>query len=279
MTRWLAIIHSVLAATVFGLTPEAGAFGFSAAQNQPARPVESAAVFPVSQPANSAPVSSVFTSQEPSENQGFLGPRYLDTDSGRFWSMDLFAGVKKKPLSLHKYLYAHSSPVNGVDPSGFNTIGEMSMAQRIQGIIQSGVQRNFRLIVKNGTCELVEMGLEQGVEFAIAEAGLYLFEHGAAGGSLDDALGKAGKPYAGQTTGPIAERIKEHGKRVRRMLATFKVEGPMLDEAEQWLIDTVKEAQGQRATDALGSSNPGNQLANRRNQVKELIGKALPMCK
>jgi len=41
----------------------------------------------------------------------------------------------------------------------------------------------------------------------------------------------------------------------------------------------VKKAKDQKVTDALGKSNPANQLGNRRNQVKELIGKALPMCK
>lgn len=41
----------------------------------------------------------------------------------------------------------------------------------------------------------------------------------------------------------------------------------------------MKEVTGQKPAAALGRSNPDNQLANRRNQVKKLIGKALPMCK
>jgi len=101
--------------------------------------------------------------------------RYLNCDSGRFWTKDVFEGVPSYPLSLHKYLYADAEPVDGIDPSGFNTIGEMSMVQRIEGIIRSGIQQNFRLIIRKGSCELVEMGLDQAADFAIAEAGLYLF--------------------------------------------------------------------------------------------------------
>jgi RHS repeat-associated protein len=44
--------------------------------------------------------------------------RYLNPDTGRFWTTDTFAGSNEDPLSLHKYLYCQNDPVNGVDPSG-----------------------------------------------------------------------------------------------------------------------------------------------------------------
>ncbi|MDR2981343.1 MAG: cadherin-like domain-containing protein [Puniceicoccales bacterium] len=44
--------------------------------------------------------------------------RYLNTDTGRFWTMDDYQGNNREPLSLHKYLYVHGDPVNGIDPSG-----------------------------------------------------------------------------------------------------------------------------------------------------------------
>ena len=43
---------------------------------------------------------------------------YLNPTTGRFWSMDSFEGRADDSLSLHKYLYVHGNPVNGVDPSG-----------------------------------------------------------------------------------------------------------------------------------------------------------------
>src|SRR6185436_1637533 len=48
--------------------------------------------------------------------------RYLDVDRGRFWTMDSYEGSQQDPLSLHKYLYAHDNPVNGIDPSGNDLI-------------------------------------------------------------------------------------------------------------------------------------------------------------
>ena len=56
----------------------------------------------------------------------FLRARYMNTDSGRFWSMDTFQGWNSTPVSLHKYLYTHADPVNGSDPSG-----EMTMTQQL----------------------------------------------------------------------------------------------------------------------------------------------------
>ena len=40
--------------------------------------------------------------------------RYLNTDVGRFWTRDTFAGDNEDPLSLHKYLYAQDDPVDRV---------------------------------------------------------------------------------------------------------------------------------------------------------------------
>jgi RHS repeat-associated protein len=50
--------------------------------------------------------------------------RYLNTSTGRFWTMDTFEGDFGSPLSLHKYLYAEAEPVLGSDPSGNATLLE-----------------------------------------------------------------------------------------------------------------------------------------------------------
>jgi RHS repeat-associated protein len=54
--------------------------------------------------------------------------RYLNPDTGRFWTMDTFAGNNEDPLSLHKYLYCQADPVDNTDSSGqfvaiYTTIG------------------------------------------------------------------------------------------------------------------------------------------------------------
>jgi hypothetical protein len=44
--------------------------------------------------------------------------RYLNTDTGRFQTMDTYSGNNEDPLSLHKYLYGADNPVNMVDSLG-----------------------------------------------------------------------------------------------------------------------------------------------------------------
>jgi RHS repeat-associated protein len=42
----------------------------------------------------------------------YLRARYLDVETGRFWSLDDFEGNNSDPQSLHKYLYAHANPIS-----------------------------------------------------------------------------------------------------------------------------------------------------------------------
>jgi RHS repeat-associated protein len=55
---------------------------------------------------------------DPDLNLYYNRARYLNTSTGRFWSMDTFEGRSQDPLSLHKYLYAAGDPVGRRDPSG-----------------------------------------------------------------------------------------------------------------------------------------------------------------
>jgi RHS repeat-associated protein len=50
--------------------------------------------------------------------QQYLRARYYDPTTGRFNRLDPFLGNLSDPQSLHKYLYTHADPVNGIDPSG-----------------------------------------------------------------------------------------------------------------------------------------------------------------
>jgi RHS repeat-associated protein len=52
--------------------------------------------------------------------------RYYDPQSGRFTKRDDYAGSINEPLTLHKYLYANSDPINKFDSTGFTTIAEAS---------------------------------------------------------------------------------------------------------------------------------------------------------
>ncbi|OYV85781.1 MAG: hypothetical protein B7Z73_12895 [Planctomycetia bacterium 21-64-5] len=50
--------------------------------------------------------------------------RWYDPQTGRFTQFDSFFGNIQDPQTLHKYLYANGNPVNGIDPSGHEELGD-----------------------------------------------------------------------------------------------------------------------------------------------------------
>jgi len=44
--------------------------------------------------------------------------RWMNPQTGRFWTMDSYEGNPEDTQSLHKYTYAHADPVNRIDPTG-----------------------------------------------------------------------------------------------------------------------------------------------------------------
>jgi RHS repeat-associated protein len=64
--------------------------------------------------------------------------RYLDTNTGRFWSMDTFESNDWEPASLHRYLYAGANPVDRVDPSGNDfDLGSIAIGAAVSGTIDA----------------------------------------------------------------------------------------------------------------------------------------------
>lgn len=55
----------------------------------------------------------------------YLRARYYEPKVGRFLSRDPIAGDERRPLSLHKYLYAYGNPVNLTDPSGLSVLTDV----------------------------------------------------------------------------------------------------------------------------------------------------------
>jgi RHS repeat-associated protein len=68
----------------------------------------------------STPNNYLYCGEQYDSNLGlyYLRARYYKPDTGRFWTMDSFAGRQEEPLSLHRYLYGWDNPVNMDDPSG-----------------------------------------------------------------------------------------------------------------------------------------------------------------
>ncbi|MBE0543292.1 MAG: prepilin-type N-terminal cleavage/methylation domain-containing protein [Verrucomicrobia bacterium] len=74
-----------------------------------------------------------YTGEQWDEHLGmyYLRARYYKPELGRFWTMDSYEGNNSDPLSLHKYLYAHASPVNNTDPTGNETLIGIFIASTI----------------------------------------------------------------------------------------------------------------------------------------------------
>ena len=75
----------------------------------------------------------LFTGEQFDPNLGwyYLRARYYNPANGRFPTMDTYPGRMFEPPTLHKYLYTHADPVNGIDPSGNATVIETAAAQRM----------------------------------------------------------------------------------------------------------------------------------------------------
>jgi RHS repeat-associated protein len=92
--------------------------------------------------------------------------RYMDVETGRFWTMDVWEGGNSSPMSLHKYLYAHANPVMGVDPSGYLTLMSLQRQMTIcQMLFTAGggalsVSETYNTFRENGIAGI-------GAEFAV----------------------------------------------------------------------------------------------------------------
>ncbi len=65
----------------------------------------------------------------------YLRIRWYNAETGRFNRDDPFAGNMQDPQSLHKYLYVHGDPVNGIDPTGLSLTGNALAGIGISGLI------------------------------------------------------------------------------------------------------------------------------------------------
>jgi RHS repeat-associated protein len=93
--------------------------------------------------------------------QYYLRARWYSPATGRFNRTDPFAGNNRDPQSLHKYLYAHCNPINGIDPTGMmelnigavlRNVNIMSVlkASAIGGVWGAGINVTAGLIMRGG---------------------------------------------------------------------------------------------------------------------------------
>ncbi|MBN1126900.1 MAG: right-handed parallel beta-helix repeat-containing protein [Sedimentisphaerales bacterium] len=103
-------------------------------------------------PTASSPASTslLYTGERFDEHaqQYYLRARYYNPMNGLFNRMDPYAGSMQDPQSLHKYLYCHANPVNGIDPSGkwgiFETVVVIAIVAILVTCIGLGIFRKSK---------------------------------------------------------------------------------------------------------------------------------------
>jgi RHS repeat-associated protein len=75
---------------------------------------------------------------DPDLNLYYNRARYLNTSTGRFWSMDTHEGDDEDPTTLHKYLYTGADPVDLTDRSGNDfDLGSLVVAAGVAVTLQA----------------------------------------------------------------------------------------------------------------------------------------------
>jgi len=109
----------------------------------------------------STPNNYLFAGEQfdPALNLYYNRARYLNTNTGRFWSMDTYEGDLRIPISLHKYVYVSANPANDLDPSGqqdeIEELGAESIADTLNSIdtqiglgVQNTVENSLGFVIK-----------------------------------------------------------------------------------------------------------------------------------
>ena len=149
----------------------------------------------------------------------YLRARYYDPAIGRFNRLDPFAGNFEDPQSLHKYLYCHADPINGIDPSGefFSLMGLMS-----------GMYTNFSMraaswgALGGGTIGAISGGIDgylANERFDEAIVGAFL------GGVTGAGLGSVSGGYAGALSSRLAACSLTTQARFLKMLFVGNIAG------------------------------------------------------
>ncbi len=92
----------------------------------------------------------------------YLRARNYNPTTGRFTQMDTWEGDTGRPASLNKYVYAHSDPVNNVDPSGraiaINMAFTMSISIRLAYVVV-GLKIAVAVLALHIAADLIHTGI------------------------------------------------------------------------------------------------------------------------
>ena len=91
---------------------------------------------------------------------------FIPQAEARFGQHDEWEGDSRRPISQNKYLYTEANPVNGVDPSGRSTVGNLIGASVVVGVFSSIATSEYSPLSRNSRFdenEPYDYGLDQGI--------------------------------------------------------------------------------------------------------------------
>ena len=88
-----------------------------------------------------------------------LRARWMNPGIGRFQTMDSFEGDPQSPASLHKYTFANNNPVNDYDPSGHESLGELSITVAAIGVLSSNIIQAGLMYRSHGLPDAIGFGI------------------------------------------------------------------------------------------------------------------------
>ncbi len=97
--------------------------------------------------------------------------RLYNVNTGRFQTLDTYAGNNEDPLSLHKYLYAADDPINRIDPSGHQDTTTELAAEDIDEEIESDIDVVYEPARESATFRILQSAAL--FAFLADEAGLF----------------------------------------------------------------------------------------------------------
>ncbi len=109
----------------------------------------------------------------------YLRARYYNSETGRFTRKDTYEGRIGEPLTLHKYIYTHNNPVNGIDPTGFLLTTEEAQRRALETNLQAQQAAQTvvtQQVVRQQTIEVVKAvvtAFARAIETSIRVARMY----------------------------------------------------------------------------------------------------------
>ncbi|MEK7674620.1 MAG: polymorphic toxin-type HINT domain-containing protein [Verrucomicrobiota bacterium] len=147
----------------------------------------------------------------------YLRARYLNPDTGRFWTRDPFEGFLDDPLSLNGYLYANSDPVNNWDPSGFTTLAEVQQSSGISAQLRLTHQAPRLRKAAQAACRVVRTVDKAQNAYDTVQTARQLAAGVAAGAAAAGGVAGGGLPGAEVALMVIEEAFELRGLDVRRL--------------------------------------------------------------